>query len=234
MVGCQLWPEFQCVPYYIPNFVMEVAWNIHQSGPASKGKRTTTKDGKSMSSTQASIVRESLSYPMIVLHVFVSSCDQTRNRQNHYHLVGMCLLHVVGWRHRLVIYTKATRHLDSQEKPFFLCHFFTTTIEGIYSSYHFCYCCNVLLCCFLSKAQVTTKASGALKVINGSSSMVLLNGSLLAFSSLPHERENWAINSRRDFFFASFLQYSKVPNKCTSTIFTNESFHSHVEHSNWL
>ena len=211
---------------------MEVPWNIHQSGPASKGKRTTTKDGKSMSSTQASIVRESLSYPMIVLHVFVSSCDQTRNRQNHYHLVGMCLLHVVGWRHRLVIYTKATRHLDSQEKPFFsfaisslqpLKVFTVVTTSAAVTSYYVAFCQKLK---WPRKQAELWRSSTA-------SSMVLLNGSLLAFSSLPHERENWAINSRRDFFFASFLQYSKVPNKCTSTIFTKELFHSHVEHSNW-
>ena len=56
--------------------------------------------------------------PMIVLHVFVSSGDQTRNRQNHYHLLGtMCLTACGWWKKACWLYIP--RPLDSQlEKPF--------------------------------------------------------------------------------------------------------------------
>ena len=73
---------------------------------------------------------------MIVLHVFVSSGDQTRNRQNHYHLLGntMCLT-ACGWK---ACWLYIPRPLDSQvEKLFFSLPFLDYPIEGIYSSYHF-------------------------------------------------------------------------------------------------
>ena len=138
-------------------------------------------------------------------HNMSLSFYQTAHRQNHYHFSSSDL-HVVVFSKSPPAESESRIVLDFSMLAIFYLEVFTAAFLTIRTSKFF------VLIMLRSVKSSSDHEKRKLWRSSVPPSVPLLNGSLLAFSSLPHERENWAINSRLFLSFGRTTMYSLTLN----------------------